>query len=69
MILTILFQTVAVVWWAASTEARVTHVEQALAKTENFGADMQTVQYRLNQIDIQADRIEDKIDRLSESKN
>lgn len=62
LIIALLTQTAAAIWWASSIEARMLNVERASMKTENLPSVTSLVQYRLDQIDSKLNRIENRLD-------
>ena len=71
LIVTIIMQTIGIVWWAASISARVDVLERRLEETRTnqsrivrLEANQSAVYQRLDRIEAASRRIEAKLDRL-----
>lgn len=74
LIFTLLAQTVAIAWWAATTQARVDALEGANAslglrtgQVEKSSEELQVVRYRLDNVEKVAQRIETKVDQIQDT--
>lgn len=66
LLVTLLLQTSAIVWWAATTDSRIRHVEEALASASGTDARLARIEVRVENSNRSLDRLEDRLQRFED---